>query len=101
MRRAGPRLPTIPSFAAVRTTRIRPVVTGWGGMRPPGTSPIPRAADDNVWMISAIDGPSGAGKGTVARTLAARLGYTHIDTGAMYRAVAWMAGHNGIDLHEI
>lgn len=51
-------------------------------------------------MIIAIDGPSGAGKGTVARTLAARLGYTHIDTGAMYRAVAWMAGHNGIDLHD-
>ncbi len=51
-------------------------------------------------MIIAIDGPSGAGKGTVARTLAARLGYTHIDTGAMYRAVAWMAGHNGVDLHD-
>ena len=51
-------------------------------------------------LIIAIDGPSGAGKGTVARTLAARLGYTHIDTGAMYRAVAWMAGHEGVDLHD-
>jgi cytidylate kinase len=37
----------------------------------------------------AIDGPSGAGKSTVARRLAAELGYTYIDTGAMYRAVAW------------
>ncbi|MEX2270242.1 MAG: (d)CMP kinase [Vicinamibacterales bacterium] len=51
-------------------------------------------------LIIAIDGPSGAGKGTVARTLAQRLGYTHVDTGAMYRAVAWMAGHNGIDLSD-
>jgi cytidylate kinase len=51
-------------------------------------------------LIIAIDGPSGAGKGTVARTLAARLGYTHVDTGAMYRAVAWKAGHEGIDLAD-
>ena len=48
-------------------------------------------------LIIAIDGPSGAGKGTVARTLARRLGYAHIDTGAMYRAVAWLAGHEHID----
>jgi cytidylate kinase len=42
-------------------------------------------------LIIAIDGPSGAGKGTVARTVSERLGYRHIDTGAMYRAVAWKA----------
>jgi cytidylate kinase len=42
-------------------------------------------------LIIAIDGPSGAGKGTVARAVAGRLGYRHIDTGAMYRAVAWKA----------
>ena len=41
--------------------------------------------------IIAIDGPSGAGKGTVARQVAAALGYRHIDTGAMYRAVGWKA----------
>ena len=46
----------------------------------------------------AIDGPSGAGKGTVARTVAERLGYTHIDTGAMYRAVAWKALEEGVPL---
>jgi cytidylate kinase len=51
-------------------------------------------------LIIAIDGPSGAGKGTVSRTLAQRLGYTHVDTGAMYRAVAWLAGHKGLDLAD-
>lgn len=51
-------------------------------------------------LIIAIDGPSGAGKGTVARAVAARLGYRHIDTGAMYRAVAWKAQAQGIDLAD-
>jgi cytidylate kinase len=49
-------------------------------------------------LIVAIDGPSGAGKGTVARGVAARLGYRHIDTGAMYRALAWKALQEGLDL---
>ena len=51
-------------------------------------------------LVIAIDGPSGAGKGTVARAVAARLGYRHIDTGAMYRALAWKALHDGIDLAD-
>jgi cytidylate kinase len=42
-------------------------------------------------VVIAIDGPSGAGKGTVARVLADTLGFRHVDTGAMYRAVAWKA----------
>jgi CMP/dCMP kinase len=54
----------------------------------------------NEPLIVAIDGPSGAGKGTVARAVAARLGYRHIDTGAMYRAVAWKALQEGIDLAD-
>jgi len=51
-------------------------------------------------LIIAIDGPSGAGKGTVAREVASRLGYRHVDTGAMYRAVAWRARELGADLHD-
>lgn len=48
-------------------------------------------------LVIAIDGPSGAGKSTIARLLALRLGYTYIDTGAMYRAVGWKAAQDGVD----
>ncbi len=41
-------------------------------------------------VVIAVDGPSGAGKGTLSRAVAQALGYRHIDTGAMYRAVAWL-----------
>ncbi len=51
-------------------------------------------------LIVAIDGPSGAGKGTVARTLSEHLGYRHVDTGAMYRAVAWKATQEGLPLDD-
>ena len=51
-------------------------------------------------LIVAIDGPSGAGKGTLARAVAAALRYVHVDTGAMYRAVAWKAVHDGIPLDD-
>lgn len=51
-------------------------------------------------MIIAIDGPSGVGKGTVARAVAAALGLRHVDTGAMYRAVAWRAGQLGLSLDD-
>ena len=51
-------------------------------------------------LISAIDGPSGAGKGTVAREIARRLDYRHLDTGAMYRAVAWKALRDGMTLED-
>ena len=47
-------------------------------------------------MIIAIDGPAGAGKSTVARRLADRLGFQFLDTGAMYRAVAWAARERGL-----
>jgi cytidylate kinase len=49
-------------------------------------------------LIIAIDGPSGVGKGTVARAVAAALAYRHVDSGAMYRAVGWKALHAGIPL---
>jgi cytidylate kinase len=51
-------------------------------------------------LIIAIDGPSGAGKGTVARTVSQHLGYRHIDTGAMYRAVAWKAIRDDLPLDD-
>ena len=47
-------------------------------------------------LIIAIDGPSGAGKGTVARAVANELGYRHVDSGAMYRAVGWKALAHGV-----
>jgi cytidylate kinase len=51
-------------------------------------------------MIVAIDGPAGAGKSTVARGLAARLGFRYLDTGAMYRSLTWLALRRGIDLGD-
>lgn len=51
-------------------------------------------------LIIAIDGPSGAGKGTVARAVASALGYRHVDSGAMYRAVGWQALQDAIALDD-
>jgi CMP/dCMP kinase len=51
-------------------------------------------------VIVAIDGPAGAGKSSVARGLAARLGFHYLDTGAMYRALTWLALHEGVALDD-
>lgn len=51
-------------------------------------------------LIIAIDGPSGAGKGTVARAVASALDYRYVDTGAMYRAVGWKAMQTGVPLDD-
>jgi CMP/dCMP kinase len=51
-------------------------------------------------MVIAIDGPAGAGKSTVARALAERLGFTYLDSGAMYRCVALAAIERGVDLDD-
>ena len=48
-------------------------------------------------LLITIDGPAGAGKSTTARALASRLGYAYFDTGALYRAVAWVVRRTGID----
>ena len=57
--------------------------------------------DTKVPVIVAIDGPGGSGKSTVARAVARRLGYTYIDTGAMYRSVAHWALELGMDLDDM
>ena len=51
-------------------------------------------------MIVAIDGPAGAGKSTVAQQLAERLGFRYLDTGAMYRALTWLALQRGLPLAD-
>ena len=51
-------------------------------------------------MIIAIDGPAGSGKSTIASLLAKRLGFCKLDTGAMYRSVAWAALNRGVDVND-
>ncbi|WP_297037574.1 d(CMP) kinase, partial [uncultured Enorma sp.] len=51
-------------------------------------------------MIVAIDGPAGSGKSTIASALAKRFGFEKLDSGAMYRAVAFTAQDRGIDLDD-
>jgi cytidylate kinase len=51
-------------------------------------------------MIVAIDGPAGSGKSSVARALADRLGFRYLDTGAMYRALTWLALHTAVPLDD-
>src|SRR5918996_1722377 len=55
---------------------------------------------DTPAMIVAIDGPAGSGKSTVAQELARRLGFRYLDTGAMYRALTWLAYRDGVDLED-
>ncbi|WP_406287914.1 (d)CMP kinase [Embleya sp. NBC_00896] len=50
--------------------------------------------------VVAIDGPSGSGKSSVSRAVAARLGLRYLDTGAMYRAMTWWMLANGVDVHD-
>jgi len=57
----------------------------------------PTGVEKTPPLIVAIDGPSGVGKSTVAKLIAARLGYTYLDSGALYRAVAWKALQTGAD----
>ena len=51
-------------------------------------------------IVITIDGPSASGKGTVSRELAKRLGYIYVDTGAMYRTLAWYCLKENIDVHD-
>ncbi len=66
----------------------------------PVSNPIADSnATDRVRVV-AIDGPGGVGKSTVAREVALRLGFRHLDTGAMYRAVTWLALQKKADFHD-
>ena len=60
-------------------------------------SPVHPSPDPSATVV-AIDGPSGAGKSTVARALARELGFAHLDTGAMFRAVTWFLLERGVDV---
>ena len=53
----------------------------------------------NIPIVIAIDGPSASGKSTNARLIAKTLGYTYVDTGAMFRAFAWSCLKRGVDVH--
>jgi len=59
-----------------------------------------RAAGSNRPLVIAIDGPSGSGKSSTARGVADRLGLAFLDTGAMYRAITWLALQEGVDLDD-
>jgi CMP/dCMP kinase len=59
--------------------------------------PTPLPSPD---LVVAVDGPSGSGKSSVSREVARRLGLRYLDTGAMYRAVTWLALERGVDLSD-
>src|SRR4051812_22845494 len=58
-------------------------------------------SSDRRLAVIAIDGPAGSGKSTIARRLADRLGFTYIDTGAMYRAIALWARRQNVDAADM
>ena len=66
------------------------------GMMSNSTTKAGQAPNGRRGLIIAIDGPAGAGKSTVAKLLASSLGYLYLDTGALYRAVAWKVNEVGI-----
>src|SRR5207249_2823345 len=74
---------------SLRPCLARFLLVGGGGPSPEGPP-----------VIVAIDGPAGAGKSTVARTLAERLGFRYLDTGAMYRSLTWLALKQGMPLGD-
>ena len=65
-----------------------------------GWQAIVEGKEHEVGTVIAVDGPSGSGKSTVSRAVARRLGLGSLDTGAMYRALAWWCAHEGVDLDD-
>lgn len=98
-----------------RPSRSESITAGWRGwtsidrksqvsigraLYPPRPKRAPKAATTLRAMVIAIDGPAGAGKSTVARAVAGALGYTYLDSGAMYRCAALAALRRGVDLDD-
>lgn len=83
-------------------TGLEVSLEGYTGDRADAVCSAPATSRERVrhLMIITIDGPAGAGKSTVARSLAARLDFEFLDTGAMYRAVAWCCLQQGIELND-
>lgn len=65
-----------------------------------GWQAIVEGKEHEVGTVIAVDGPSGSGKSTVSRAVARRLGLGYLDTGAMYRALAWWCAHEDVDLDD-
>lgn len=65
-----------------------------------GWQAIVEGKEHEVGTVIAVDGPSGSGKSTVSRAVARQLGLGYLDTGAMYRALAWWCAHEGVDLDD-
>jgi CMP/dCMP kinase len=63
-------------------------------------SPLQKSDLSQKSLVIAIDGPAASGKSTTAKLVAERLGFVHLDTGAMYRAMTLKALQNGVDLHD-
>lgn len=84
----------LPGTKRERTRRPAPPGSG-AGARKGGSPPLARASRPKP--VITIDGPAGSGKSTAARELARRLGFRLIDTGALYRGVAWRARTAGVD----
>jgi CMP/dCMP kinase len=61
---------------------------------------VPAPSSDHRSIVVAVDGPSGSGKSSVSRGVARRLGLRYLDTGSMYRAMAWWMTEQGIDVHD-
>ncbi len=61
---------------------------------------MPATSSDHRSIVVAVDGPSGSGKSSVSRGVARRLGLRYLDTGSMYRAMAWWMGQHGVDVHD-
>ena len=61
---------------------------------------MPATRSDHSTIVVAVDGPSGSGKSSVSRGIAGRLGLRYLDTGSMYRAMAWWMAEHDVDVHD-